>query len=103
MEFESIVSRMAEEMSAQMDVLLYKKLILMKNKASLIGETELAEILDRINLKNVAKTKRELEDNGYAIEIEYPKETYETKDGVVRATIDTDQIKIRVRKLILEV
>lgn len=96
-------SQLIQQYNEQMEQIIKNKLRRLANKAFKNGEYKLAFILNELKSNNLEQVKNELEKSGYSIELETPQTHFDFKESVVKAFINTDEIKIKVKKLIIEV
>lgn len=102
-EFDTYTSQLANMYKEKMDELISRKLQMLERKALMSNELELARILSELDLRDIEKTRNELAQNGYSIELEYPQPNLEFKEHMAKAIINAEEIKLRVRKLIFEI
>lgn len=100
---DNIFEHFLETYGKKMDELLFNKLSRLKLVSLEQGDYELYRILDNIEFNNIKKTKRELERHGYSIEFDQPQPSFTSNENVIKATVQLDDVKLRVRKLLFEV
>lgn len=88
------------------DEITMKKITELGLKACENGYLDLAAILIKMNLTNLVETKSRLEKLGYTLEVSIPQIKTEFRQSFDRyeavETIDPDEIKVKIRKTILE-
>lgn len=99
----SYTERFFEVYNKKVDELLFSKLSRLKLVSLEQGNYELYKILDNIEFNNISKTKRELEKHGYSIEFDQPRPLFTSDENVIKATVQLDDVKLKVRKLLFEV
>lgn len=101
--FSTYTEQLLEEYKIKMDQVLLIKFMQLKRKALEHGEYHLYDALNDIDMHNIEKTKIALEKQGYTLELEQPQPEFSSEENIFKATIQTDSIKLRVRKTIFEV
>jgi len=100
---EVVTSQLMRQYSEKMDQVIKSKLHMLERKSLEYGETELAYVLNGLDLNGFEKTKSELEKRGYIIELEYPPANFQLKENIIKAIIEADKVKIKVKKLVIEI
>lgn len=111
MEISDVTSKLMEEYTKKTDELLRYKISLLERKAMESGDTVLASLLHHLLYqlgtgKNVEIIAKEIEKHGYSLEIDTPQPRYDfeqTDKYLMKAIIDVEKVKVRVKKLIAEV
>ncbi|UDY80705.1 hypothetical protein [Geobacillus phage GR1] len=102
MNFDTITSQLLQEYTKRMDRILLLKLQTLAMKALKRNEYELYHLLSNLDLSNIEKTKFELEKRGYSLELEQPPFQLSSNGNVFRVTLNADEIKLRIRKIVVE-
>lgn len=98
----TVTEELAHGFKEAMDEVLKRKLVGLASKALISGERELYEILSKPH--NLESVSNKLQARGYTIEICYPPSPDIRQEGdTFIATVMFDNVKLKVRKLILEV
>jgi type II secretory pathway component PulL len=105
MEISDYTSQLIQEYNKKMEQIIKHKLSQIEVLAFNQNEVELAEIIHNLDVNDIEKFKSELEVNGYTIEIEKHETitTYEKVDDIFKATTKIGDVKLKVKKLIIEV
>ena len=99
----SFSSKMVEKCNQEIDQIIQLKLKQLEVKALQEKEYDLFDILKNIDLKRLDKTQLELQMRGYSLELIQPQPEFNLEEGSMKATINTKQIKLIVRKVIFEI
>lgn len=100
---DSVSSVMIEEYTRKMDQLIQHKLKQLEMKSLQEGDYDLFSILKDIDTRNIEKTQLELQRHGYSLELVQPQPKFIHGKWSVKATIDTEQMKLIVKKVVFEI
>lgn len=98
---------MAMKYSRMMDKVVYQKLMELPEKLLQIGEGDVAnQVFVSLNPRKpnyISNTRRILEENGFEMDLKYP-DFQLNPDGELgyKAVINTDDVKVRLRKILVE-
>lgn len=98
---------MAMQYSRAIDRVVHEKMELLPEKFLEIGEKDLSKGIEQcLEMPECGKGYRIrelLKSHGYEMEVFYPKLDFNTTDSTVSATIDTDKIRVIIKKVKIEV
>lgn len=101
MNITTFTGQLLKEYNRKLEKVIHHKLKMLEYQALEQKEYRVYEILRTAT--NIVEVKSELEKYGYDLELENPHPEFTCDESIIKATIETDKIKLLIKKKILEV